>query len=58
MQNFEFVEIAENAVKTLEKISIHNALAILNSGGLPILLNLIDFFVSSVQVILIVINNI
>ena len=50
MQNFEFVEIAENAVKILEKVSNNNALAILSAGALPIMLSLIDFFISSVQV--------
>ena len=51
MQNFEFIDIAENAIKTLEKISHNNSYAILHAGGLPILIKLIDFFVISVQVI-------
>lgn len=50
MQNFEFIDIAENAIKTLEKISHNNSYAILHAGGLPILIKLIDFFVISVQV--------
>lgn len=50
MQNFEFIDIAENAIKTLEKISHNNSYSILHAGGLPILIKLIDFFVISVQV--------
>ena len=45
MQNLEYIDVAENAVRCLEKISYIDADEILN-GGLMILLNVIDFFVS------------
>ncbi len=50
MQNFEFIDVAESAIKALEKVSYDYGLTILNSGGMEIMLTMIDFLVSSTQV--------
>lgn len=50
MQNFEYIDVAESAMKALEKVSYDYGLAILNSGGMEVMLMMIDFFVSSTQV--------
>lgn len=50
MQNFEYIDVAESAIKALEKISHDYGLAILNAGGMEIMLTMIDFFVVSTQV--------
>lgn len=50
MQNFEYVDVAENAIRALEKISVEHGSAILNAGGLEPMMNMIDFFVVSTQV--------
>jgi len=51
VQYFEYSDVAENAIKALEKVSIDYGDAILKCGGFAILVNIIDFFVQSVQVI-------
>lgn len=50
MQNFEYVDVAENAVRALEKVSFDYAPGILNAGGFEIIVNMIDFFVATTQV--------
>ena len=50
IQNFEYIDVAENAIRALEKISIEHGAAILYSQGLSIMINMIDFFVASTQV--------
>ena len=50
IQKFEYIDVAENAIRALEKISHDHADVILDGGALSILLNIIDFFVSPVQV--------
>lgn len=50
MQNFEYIDVAENAIRALEKISAEFGAGILAAGGLEIMLNMIDFFVTSTQV--------
>ena len=50
MQNFEYIDVAENAIRALEKISIEFGSGILSAGGLQIMINMIDFFVISTQV--------
>jgi len=50
MQNFEYIDVAESAIKALEKVSYDNGLAILNAGGMEIMITMIDFFVSPTQV--------
>ena len=51
MQNFEYIDVAENAIRALEKISEGYGGAILSTGGLDLMINMIDFFVVSIQVI-------
>jgi len=50
MQNFEYIDVAENAIRALEKISEDYGGAILGTGGLDLMINMIDFFVVSIQV--------
>lgn len=50
IQNFEYIDVAENAIRALEKMSIEHGAAILYSKGLEIMINMIDFFVTSTQV--------
>ena len=50
MQNFEYVDVAENAVRVLEKISLDFGPGIINAGGLDIMVTMIDFFVATTQV--------
>ena len=47
--NFEFIDMAEHAIKALEKFSYDNAPAILKAGGFATILNLLDFFEMSTQ---------
>ena len=49
MQDFEYIDIAENAIKCFEKISLEYSNGILNIGGLPMMINIIHFLVSSCQ---------
>ena len=51
MANFTYVDLAEAAIKALEKISHENPYSVLSSSGIPIMLNLLDFFEISVQVL-------
>lgn len=50
MQKFEYIDVAENSIKALEKLSYNHGEEILNNGTLPIILNIIDFFFSNIQV--------
>ena len=50
MQNFEYIDVAENAIRALEKISEEYGGAILGTGGLDLMINMIDFFVVTIQV--------
>ena len=50
VQYFEYSDVAENAIKALEKVSIDYADSILKCGGFSILVNTIDFFVQNIQV--------
>ena len=45
-----FIDIAENAIKSLEKISTENPNILLESNALLNILNLIDFFDLSLKV--------
>lgn len=49
MNDFDFIDVAENALKALEKISMEYPDYIMETGCLPQLMNMIDFFVSNVQ---------
>jgi len=49
-QNIEYIDIAENAIKTIEKISTENTLVLLENEALMNILNLIDFFELSLRV--------
>lgn len=50
IQNLEYVDIAENAIKVLEKISIESPGALLSGEGINMMLNFIDFFMEGTQV--------
>lgn len=49
LTNFEFIDMAEHAIKTLEKISYEHASAILKEGAFGMMINTIDFFESEIQ---------
>jgi len=49
MNDFDFIDVAENALKALEKISYEYPDYIMETGSLPQMMNMIDFFVTSVQ---------
>jgi E3 ubiquitin-protein ligase TRIP12 len=49
-QNIEYIDIAENAIKAIEKISTENTLVLLENEALINILNLIDFFELSSRV--------
>lgn len=47
--NFEFIDLAENSIKVLEKISIDHAGSILTDGAFENMIQTMDFFENSVQ---------
>ena len=47
--DFEFIDMAEHAIKALEKLSYENAPSILKEGGFATILNLLDFFETGTQ---------
>ena len=47
--NFEFIDLAENSIKVLEKISIEHAQSIVGDGGFESMIQTMDFFESAVQ---------
>lgn len=47
--NFEFIDLAENSIKVLEKISIEHAGSILSDGAFENMVQTMDFFENSVQ---------
>lgn len=59
MQKFEYIDVAENSIKALDKLSNEYGEEILNNGTIPLILNTIDFFFSNTQVLFLVIlkNN-
>lgn len=50
IQNLEYIDISENMLRVIERVSIDHGDSILNIGGLGILLGKIEFFLSPVQV--------
>jgi hypothetical protein len=50
IQNLEYIDISENMLRVIEKVSLDHGDSILNIGGLGILLSKIEFFLSPVQV--------
>lgn len=52
VQYFEYSDVAENAIKALEKVSLDYGDAILKCGGFSILINTIDFFIQGIQVLI------
>ena len=49
IQHIEYIDVAEQAIKGLEKISTENPHSIVIAGGLGTMLNLIEFFDNTVQ---------
>lgn len=47
--NFEFIDMAEQAIKLIEKISHESAVEILKEGVFEIMMNTLDFFESETQ---------
>lgn len=43
-QNIEFIDLAENSIKAIEKMSLENSLGLLESDAFVSVLNFIDFF--------------
>jgi hypothetical protein len=52
MQNFNYIDIAEQSIKALEKISQDYPDYIMKANTLPKMMNMIDFFMLSTQVII------
>lgn len=49
MQNFEFIDLAENAIRSLEMISMEFSSGILKIGAISIMMNLIHFLIGTSQ---------
>lgn len=49
IQNLEYIDLAEKAIKALEKISSESAVSVLANANLDAILNIMDFFDLSVQ---------
>lgn len=59
IQNLEYIDLAEKAIKALERISSESANSVLNNASLDIILNMMDFFEMDVQIcILKMISNV
>jgi hypothetical protein len=52
IQNLEYIDIAEQAIKTLEKVSHECPGALSETEGLSFMLQFVDFFTDSTQVFL------
>lgn len=52
MQKFEYIDVAENSIKALEKLSVDYGEEILNNSTIPMIMNIIDFFYVNIQVLL------
>jgi E3 ubiquitin-protein ligase TRIP12 len=50
IQNLEFIDLAEKAIKALERISSESASSILSNANLDIILNMMDFFELNIQI--------
>lgn len=49
LTNIEFIDMAEHAIKALEKLSYENGPAILKEGAFASLMNMMEFFESEIQ---------
>ena len=49
LQNFEYIDMAEHAIKTLERLAFDHSTAILNEGVFAALINMMDFFEKNTQ---------
>lgn len=49
LMNFEYIDMAEHAIKALEKLSYDNSTAVLKEGAFSALINMMDFFEQSTQ---------
>ncbi|OMJ78604.1 hypothetical protein SteCoe_21528 [Stentor coeruleus] len=49
LMNFDFIDLAELSIKVLEKISYENSMAIVKEGAFESMINMMEFFESSVQ---------
>lgn len=59
IQNLEYIDLAEKAIRALERISSESANSVLNNASLDIILNMMDFFELDVQIcILKMISNV
>ena len=47
--NFEYIDMAENAIKTLERLAFDHSTSILNEGVFAALINMMDFFEKNTQ---------
>ena len=49
LQNFEYIDMAEHAIKTLERLAFDHSTTILNEGIFATLINMMDFFEKNIQ---------
>ena len=50
IQSIDFIDLAESAIRALEKISIEQSRSILEQASLDLVLNMMDFFEAGIQV--------
>lgn len=59
IQSFDFIDLAESALKALERISIEQSRSILDQANLDIIMNMMDFFeVNTQRTILKIVSNV
>lgn len=59
IQNLEYIDLAEKAIKALERISSESAISVLSNANIDIILNMMDFFELDIQISIIkMISNI
>lgn len=49
LMNFDFIDLAEHSIKVLEKVSYEHSIAIVKEGAFENMINMMEFFESSVQ---------
>ena len=49
MQSIEYIDVAENAIKAIEKLSLEHGTTVIKFHGFPILINMANFFLKDIQ---------
>lgn len=52
IQNLEYIDVAEKAIKALERISLESAASVLNGANLDLIFNITDFFELNTQIVM------